>query len=93
MALFNVDKSTERRLSPSVNSHDVHLNRMALATTSISPRTSGNSAGTRKLTTKSDSITLNDGFNERLILGILPDGTIGLEISKEGYNVSDAYST
>lgn len=39
-----------------------------------------------------NKMKLNDGANNRIIFGALPDGTIGLAISKVGINVEDAFS-
>jgi hypothetical protein len=38
------------------------------------------------------SFTTPDGLNN-LVLGLLPDGTMNLAIAKDGYNVSDAFTT
>lgn len=35
---------------------------------------------------------LFDGTNHRMIIGILPDGTVGIAISKEGIDIFSAFS-
>ena len=35
---------------------------------------------------------LFDGTTWRMIIGILPDGTVGIAISKEGQDIYDAFS-
>lgn len=37
-------------------------------------------------------LLVNDGTNNRIIIGLLPDGTFGLIISKEGYDVLSLFS-
>lgn len=37
-------------------------------------------------------LTLHDGTVFRMIIGILPDGTVGIAISKVGEDVFDAFS-
>ena len=37
-------------------------------------------------------IVVTDGTYIRIILGLLPDGSYGLAVSKAGYNVEDAFS-
>jgi hypothetical protein len=36
------------------------------------------------------ALVLNDGTTNRLMLGVFPDGTIGMIITKAGYDVYDA---
>lgn len=38
-------------------------------------------------------LVLFDGTNNRMIIGILPDDTIGVAISKEGEDVFDAFDS
>jgi len=89
MTLFNVDKDTDDRVNPSVNSVDKLVGRKAHATDSISPRAAGTSGG--KITTKNDQIISYDATNQRIIMGRLPDGTYGIAISKPGVDVSSAF--
>lgn len=91
MALFNTDKNSENRLSPTVNSGDVHHNPKAHSTTSISLRSAG-SVETGRVITKDDSIIVYDGSNFRVGIGRLPNGSYGVAVTKEGYDLSDAIS-
>jgi hypothetical protein len=91
MTLFNTDKGSQDRLNPSPDGHDIHLARMAHSTTSIAPRAVGTQTGAR-ISTKNDVIAVFDDSNERINIGRLPDGTFGIAISKEGYDVSGAFS-
>lgn len=92
MTLFNTDKNSSDRLSPTVNGHDVHLGRKALGTDSFAPRVEGSQTGAR-ITTKDDRITVYDDSDARIIIGRLPDGTYGIAISQKGYDViTDGFS-
>ena len=90
MSLNNVDKNSDTRLEASPNAPDVHINRLAHGTTSISPRAAGTQA-TAKITYKNDAIIVYDGSNERIVIGRLPDGTFGVAVSKPGVDVSSAF--
>lgn len=92
MTLFNTDKNSHNRLSPTVSSHDVHLAPKAHGTDSFAPRVEGSQAGAR-ITTKDDRITVYDDDDARIIIGRLPDGTYGIAVSKIGEDViTDAFS-
>jgi hypothetical protein len=91
MSLFYVDKGSDNRIVPSVNSPDVHLNRKAHATDSIAIR-GDNTADSGKITTKNDQIVASDESTPRIIFGRLPDGTYGIAISKPGEDVNEAFS-
>lgn len=39
-----------------------------------------------------DGFVLNDGTHNRMIIGLMPDGNIGIVISKPGYDVYDIFS-
>jgi len=43
------------------------------------------------LTITQDGIVLNDGTNRRMIIGKMPDGTIGIIISKTGADVFNLF--
>lgn len=42
--------------------------------------------------TKDAAVTVYDGTNTRIVLGLLPDGSYGLIITKTGYNVADVFA-
>lgn len=91
MALHDVDKDNEDRTSPAVNAHDDQkTSRMAHGTTSINPVTDATS-GSAYIDTKNGRILVNDGTNNRIILGVWPDGTFGLIISKPGFDILDQF--
>lgn len=52
----------------------------------------GTNKGYLRLEDKNGYLILFDGTNHRMIIGILPDGTVGIAISKEGQDVFDAFS-
>lgn len=39
-----------------------------------------------------DALVLFNGTVFRMIIGVLPDGTIGIAVSKEGEDIYDAFS-
>lgn len=90
MTLFNVDKDGEGRLTPRINAADVHLNRKAHGTDSISPRAEG-ATGVAHVITKDDKIIVHDGTNNRVLVGIAPDGIIDISASKTGYDITGLY--
>ena len=91
MSLNYTDKNTDNRLDPSPAAPDIHFNPMALGTTSSSPRASGTQTSA-KVTYKDDTITVNDGANDRIVIGRLPDGSFGIVVSQPGVNVSDIFA-
>lgn len=74
MSLHDVDKSHERRVDPRPNAHDLIVNRLAHGTTQIrntkdtSPTTEG------KIKFSERQIIINDGSNDRILIGFLKDG-------------------
>lgn len=90
MSLFYRDKDTDGRMMPGVDSVDKLLSRKAHATDSIAPRAVGTSGG--RIVTKNDTITVYDASNQRIVIGRLPDGSYGIVVSKEGFNVSDLFT-
>lgn len=51
-----------------------------------------NAAGIEMVIVSQDGLLLSDGTDRRLILGVFPDNTIGLVVSKPGEDVVDAFS-
>lgn len=39
-----------------------------------------------------NALVLFDGTTWRMIIGVLPDGTVGIAISKDGEDIYDAFS-
>ena len=44
------------------------------------------------VTLTKNGLALSDGTNLRLLLGVFPDGTIGLVVSKPGVDVSSVFA-
>jgi ABC-type Na+ transport system ATPase subunit NatA len=91
MSLHDVDKIGYRRGNPAINTQDELANAKAHATDGIAYRTEQNVNVARALI-KDDQILIYDASNLRIIVGRLPDGTYGMAVSKQGFNVTDAYS-
>lgn len=58
-------------------------------------------SGSKKLATNNgklsfvqagNALVLFDGTTWRMIIGVLPDGTVGIAISKDGEDIYDAFS-
>lgn len=93
MSLFDVDKAGDARTKPLLNASDVLPagSVKAHATEGTAYRTE-DTASAPKTTSNDDRITVSDGVNTRIVLGRLPDGSYGLIITKEGYDVEDVFS-
>lgn len=48
---------------------------------------------TRNTDTRSGNTVVRDALNTRIIIGLLPDGTYGIVISKPGFDVYAAYTS
>lgn len=48
--------------------------------------------GKLQFTQAGNALVLFDGTTWRMIIGVLPDGTVGIVISKEGEDVYDAFA-
>jgi len=62
---------------------------------------STSTSGSKKISTNNGKLTFSqagnalvlfDGTTWRMIIGVLPDGTVGIAISKEGEDIYDAFS-
>lgn len=89
MALFNTDKSDDSRGAPKINATDVHLNRKAHATDSISPRAVG-ATDPGKVVTKNTQIIANDGSNGIGLFGFDSTGKMAVKVAKPGYDAATA---
>lgn len=92
MAIHDVDKTNSDRTSPRPNSHDVQgVARTAAGTISINPVTDASSV-TGYVSTRDGRILINDGTDDRIIIGVLPDGTLGIVVSKVDVDVTTVFS-
>lgn len=46
----------------------------------------------RGVDTRSGNVIVSDASNRRIIIGVLPDGTYGMVVSKVGYDVINQFS-
>jgi hypothetical protein len=95
MSLFSVDKNSMDRSNPSPNTHDQLSQDSIKAHQTLSTSYSLNASTSsydKRIQYQNNQIIVYDGTNERIIIGVLPDGTYGMAISKEGYDVSGAFS-
>lgn len=95
MALHDVDKNSLGRSNPTPNAHGKIIPEAIKAhstvSTSYSLDDSSDPTYAARIQMLNNSIVVYDGSNQRIIFGVLPDGTYGMAISKPGYNVSDAF--
>lgn len=93
MALHDTSKNSQSRDNPMPNVHNHVIPEAVKAHSTVSTSYSLRSNGdyTPRVQMLNNGIVVYDGSNQRIIFGLLPDGTYGLAISKAGYNVSDAY--
>lgn len=88
MSLHDVDKGSDTRSSPKPNISDTHTTRSSDGTTAITNKQDGGSGA--YVSTKDAAVKVNDGTLNRVFLGLLPDGSYGMKVSQDGYDVSAA---
>lgn len=91
MGVHDVDKTSDSRNNPTLNTPDLDKNRKALGTASISPRDETASNLAARVVIQDDKIIIYDDSNSRIIIGRLPNGVYGWAVSKAGNNVEDAF--
>lgn len=89
MSLTNIDKDTNDRVNPTVNSVDVQLNPMAHSTASLNPRAVGTQF-TGKVTTKDSKIIGNDGTNNVGLFGFDDAGDMVVKVAQAGFDANSA---
>lgn len=94
MALHDVDKNSMDRGNPSPNAHGKIISEAVRAHNTVSTSYSLGDSGekTARIQMLNNNIVVYDGANQRIVIGILPDGTYGMAVSKAGFDVKDAYS-
>ena len=88
MAIYDVDKNNDSRSTPLPNASDAHLQRISDGTVGITNKLDGSSGA--YTSTKNAAIKVNDGTYNRVLVGLLPDGTYGLKVSQLNYDVTTA---
>lgn len=88
MALHDVDPNTTNRIEPMPQASDQSPTRSSDGTTAITNKQDGSSGA--YVSTKDATVKVNDGTDNRVALGLLPDGTYGMKVSQEGYDVLSA---
>lgn len=91
MSLHDVNKSNASRSQAMPNAADGIANRQAHSTSGIAYRDDA-ASGVAKVIIKDDLITIYDSAVPRILIGLLPDGTYGIVISKEDIDVTTAFS-
>lgn len=96
MALHDIDKNSMDRGNPNPNTHGKMIPEAVKAhgtiSTSYTTDDSGATTNVARVQMQNNRIVIYDGTNERIVIGTLPDGTLGMAVSKAGYDVSGAYS-
>jgi len=90
MALHDVDKSNDSRNAPTPNMSDQHAVRQSDGTTAISNKLDKSTGP--YVSTQNGRVLVNDGTYNRVLIGLAPDGTYGIWVSKEGQDVLTAFS-
>lgn len=90
MALHDVDKTSDNRGVPAPNLSDAKAQRHADGTTGISNKLDSSTGA--YVSTKNGRILVYDGTVNRVLIGLAPDGTYGVWVSKEGIDVLDAFA-
>lgn len=89
MAVHDVDLSSDNRGQAMPLVHDIGTGRKADGTQGLTHKIDGDTGA--YVISKDGRVLVNDGDNDRIILGLLPDGTFGLVISQEGTDVEDLF--
>lgn len=88
MALHDVDPNTTNRIEPMPQASDQSPTRSSDGTTAITNKQDGSSGA--YVSTKDATVKVNDGTDNRVVMGLLPDGSYGLKVSSEGTDVLSA---
>lgn len=90
MAIYDTDKNSDTRNSPTPNISDAHIQRRSDGTVGITNKLD---ASTGAFTSTNNArILVNDGTYNRVLIGLSPSGTYGIWVSKEGIDVLTAFS-
>lgn len=90
MSLHDVDYRGDMREAAMPATHDASSERKADGTTTITQKVDNKSGA--YVTTKDALILVNDGTNNRIGIGLLPDGQFNIIITKPGINITDAFA-
>jgi hypothetical protein len=74
MSLWDVDKNSDNRLNTQINADDVMHQMKAKSTDSIVHRAESTITTNGKIKIKDDHIIVNDGTNDRVLIGRLDGG-------------------
>lgn len=92
MSLWDLPTDTGGLPSVSGDDRTIPSQHPALGTTSITPVQENDlTSTTARVEVKDAKIVVHDGSNTRIIIGLQPDGTYGMTISKSGTDVEDAF--
>lgn len=90
IALHDTDKSNDTRNVPMPNMGDSKAERHADGTVGISNKLDTPTGP--YVSTKNGRILVYDGTVNRVLIGLAPDGTYGVWVSKEGIDVLSSFS-
>jgi len=88
MSLQDTDPNTTNRIEPTPQAMDQNPTRVSDGTTAITNKQDGSSGA--YVSTKDATVKVNDGTVNRVALGLLPDGSYGLKVSQDGFDVLTA---
>lgn len=88
MAIYDTNHQGEGRPNPT--NHDVRIRRHADSTQSITNKLDEDTGA--RVETRDGYITVFDGTDNRVIMGLLPDGEYGIVVTKVGEDAFDVFS-
>lgn len=88
MSLQDTDPNTTNRIEPTPQAMDQNPTRSSDGTTAITNKQDGSSGA--YVSTKDATVKVNDGTYNRVSMGLLPDGSYGLKVSKPDFDVLSA---
>jgi len=90
MSLWDKDKNNNNRLQPKFNGPDSVKQRMAHRTTQVQNAQDVDD-GVARISVQESRLVVYDTATARILFGVLPDGTFGIVISREGIDVFDTF--
>lgn len=88
MAIYDVDKNSDKRGTPVPNASDAHIQRISDGTVGITNKLDASTGA--YTSTKNGTVLVNDGTYNRVALGLLTSGVYGMKISKPYNDVTTA---
>lgn len=91
MALHDVHKGDHSTGETSTNANDLIPSESTMADGTVGITNKSNSSAGPSVSTKNARILVYDGLVNRVLIGLAPDGTYGIWVSKSGIDVLSAF--